>query len=141
VAVGRKPTPPELKVLRGTLRKDDVEKAKDAPRFDVVEGTPPVPETLKGPGAAMWKDLTAKLTRVRVLQTTDLYVLEQLCYGWQRFQARAAVGDDISPTDHAALRALFSEFGMTPASRQRVAVSDKSTGNRFANNGKPPERP
>lgn len=136
--MSRRPTPIGIKVLQGTLRKDDLTKEQDAPTYKVLEQAPDIPPTLNGDGATIWLDLCRKLIPLRVLQDVDLYVLEQLCYTWQRFRAAARAGDDISAADNANLRTLFAEFGMTPASRRKVAVpTDKPTGNKFANNGKP----
>ncbi len=46
---------------------------------------------------------------------------------------------DITAAEDTALKALLSEFGMTPASRRKVAQGGdgKKTGNKFGALGKP----
>ena len=132
---GRKPTAPALKVIAGTDRPD--REAPDAPEFDLVEEFPDPPQHLNADGAAMWSDLGPQLVRARVLQVVDLYALQQLCYAWQRAVAKQKAGMDITAAEDNALKALWSEFGMTPASRRKVAAgSEKPAGNKFRDNGK-----
>ena len=45
---------------------------------------------------------------------------------------------ELTASEDGALKALFSEFGMTPASRRKVSsAGEKPKGNKFANNGSP----
>lgn len=132
----RKPTPPSLKVLAGTNQ--PCREILDAPEFDLVQQFPDPPQHLNVDGAAMWKDLGPSLVAAKVLQVVDLYPLEQLCYAWQRFRAKSKAGMDLLAAEDAALRNLFSEFGMTPASRRRVSTgAAPAKANKFANNRKP----
>jgi phage terminase small subunit len=132
--MGRKPTAPHLKVLAGTDRPD--REMPDAPEFDLVQEFPEPPQHLNPDGAEMWRTLGPQLVAARVLQIVDLYSLEQLCFAWQRFRQKAKAGLDLTAAEDTALKALFSEFGMTPASRRKVASGgDKPKGNAFANNG------
>jgi len=131
-----KPTPRNLKVLAGTIQ--PCRDVPDAPEYDLVEDFPAAPQHLNVDGAAMWVNLGPTLVASRVLQIVDLYPLEQLCYAWQRFRQKAKAGMDLMAAEDAALRNLFGEFGMTPASRRKVsAVGEKPKGNKFSNNGKP----
>jgi phage terminase small subunit len=131
---GRKPTADHLKLLAGTDRPD---RKVDAPEFDVVTEFPPPPTTLDVYGSEMWNNLGPQLVAARVLQTVDLFSMEQLCYAWQRFKRNAVAGNDMTAAENTALKSLFSEFGMTPASRRKITASEKEkTGNKFANNGK-----
>lgn len=133
--MGRKATPPHLKVLAGTDRPD--REVPDAPEFDLVEEFPPAPQHLNVDGAAMWSDLGPQLVAAKVLQVVDLYALQQLCYAWQRAVAKQKAGMDITAAEDMALKALWSEFGMTPASRRKVSAGgDKKPGNKFATNGR-----
>ncbi len=132
---GRKPTAPALKVIAGTARPD--REAPDAPQFEQVTQFPEPPQHLNPDGAAMWRELGPQLVAARVLQTVDLYALEQLCYAWQRFRAKAKAGMDMTAAEDTALKALFSEFGMTNASRRRVTAGPEALkSNKFAANGK-----
>ena len=133
---GRKPTAPHLKVLAGTDRPD--REVPDAPEYDLVEDFPEAPQHLNPDGVEMWRNLGRQLVSARVLQVVDLYSLEQLCFAWQRFRQKAKAGMELTASEDGALKALFSEFGMTPASRRKVSSScEKPKGNKFANNGSP----
>lgn len=138
---GRKPKPHGLKVISGTVRKD---RDSDAPpTFDAVKTFPDAPQHLNVDGAAAWNDLGPKLVAAGVLQVVDLYPLEQLCYAWQRFRKKAKADMDITASEDNALKALWSEFGMTPASRRRVPNKPPADGaetpaSSFANNGRRP---
>lgn len=144
--MSRKPLPTPLKVIAGTHRPDR-EPDHAVPEFEAVSEFPEAPQHLNVDGAQAWKDLGPKLVAAGVLQTVDLYPLEQLCYAWQRFRVKAKAGMDMTAADDAALRSLFSEFGMTPAARRRVAanlvapdgVAPKK--NAFLELGKRPDRP
>src|SRR5690625_1293095 len=120
---GRKPTAPALKVIAGTDRPD--REAPDAPEYDLVTEFPDPPQHLNADGAAMWLDLGPQLVAARVLQKVDLYALQQLCYAWQRAVAKQKAGMDITAAEDNALKALWSEFGMTPASRRKVSAGSQ----------------
>ncbi len=131
--MGRKPTPPELKVLSGTARPD--REQPDAPQFDLVEDFPGPPQHLNADGAEMWRTLGPQLVAARVLQVVDLWSLEQLCFAFQRFRQKAKAGVELTAAEDGALKALFSEFGMTPASRRKVAMGgEKPAANKFSAN-------
>lgn len=140
--MGRKAKSPNLKLLQGTARPD--RDAKDMPEFAPVREFPVPPQHLNPDGAFAWSDLGPKLVAAGVLQEVDLYPLEQLCYAWQRFRKKAKADMEITASEDNALKALWSEFGMTPAARRRVAANlldpDAQTpkGNAFAGIGKRP---
>lgn len=135
MARGRKPTAPHLKVLAGTDRPD--REVPDAPEYDLVEDFPDPPHHLDPDGAEMWSNMGRQLVSCRVLQVVDLFALEQLCVAWQMFRKKAKAGMELSAAENTALKALFSEFGMTPASRRKVASGDaKPKGNQFSSNGR-----
>ena len=132
---GRKPTAPNLKVLAGTNRPD--REVQDMPEYDLVDNFPPAPQHLNADGAEMWGSLGPQLVKARVLQTVDLFSLEQLCFAWQRFRQKAKAGMELTAAEDSALKGLFSEFGMTPAARRKVSAGgEKPAGNKFANNGR-----
>lgn len=128
---GRKPTAPALKVIAGTFRPD--REVPDAPEFELVDQFPDPPQHLNADGARIWSDLGPQLVAAKVLQVVDLYALQQLCYAWQRAVAKQKAGMDITAAEDMALKALWSEFGMTPASRRKVAAGgdSKKAGNKF----------
>lgn len=133
--MGRKPTAPALKVLSGTSRPD--REVPDAPEFDLIDDFPSAPQHLNADGAEMWNTLGPQLVAAKVLQVVDLYSLEQLCFAWQQFRKKAKADMESTAAENTALKALFSEFGMTPASRRKVASGgDKKPSNPFTSNGK-----
>lgn len=135
MARGRKPTAPHLKVLAGTDRPD--REVPDAPSFDLIESFPEPPLHLNPDGMEMWNRLGPQLVKAAVLQVVDLYALEQLCFSWQQFRQKAKAGMGLTASEDQALKALFSEFGMTPAARRKVSsAGEKPTGNKFATNGR-----
>lgn len=134
MARGRKPTAPNLKVLAGTDRPD--REVPDSPDYDLVEDFPDPPQYLNADGAEMWNNMGRQLVAARVLQVVDLFSLEQLCFQWQCFRRKAKAEMEPTAAETTALKALFSEFGMTPASRAKVSAGqEKSKGNKFGNNG------
>lgn len=131
---GRKTTPANLKVLQGTDRKDRA--APDEPEFDLVEDFPEPPQHLNTDGVEMWWGIGRQLVAARVLQVVDLYALEHLCATWQMIRKKIKAEMEVTASENNALKALFSEFGMTPASRRKVGASDpKQKGNGFLNGG------
>lgn len=135
---GRKPTPANQKVISGNFRKDRAN--EDAIEYEAVESLadfPDAPLTLNLDGSEMWNKLGPQLVASKVLQVVDLYVLEQLCYSWQRFRQKARAAIDLTAAEDNAMKSLFAEFGMTPASRCKVtSTGDKKPANKFATNGK-----
>jgi len=131
---GRKPIPPQLKVLRGTARPD--REVPDMPEFDLIEQFPPPPKHLGEDGKEMWNNLGPQLVNAKVLQTVDLYALEQLCGYWEMVRKKMKAGMETTAAEQTALKALFSEFGMTPASRRKVSAGgEKKNRNKFSANG------
>lgn len=140
--MGRKATPPGLKLIQGTKRKDR-EPPKDVPQFEQVREFPDPPDYLNVDGVKVWNELGPQLVAAGVLQVVDLYSLGQLCYGTQRFIQKARAGMDITASEDNALAARYSDFGMTPAARRRVAANladDKHVpkANAFAGIGRKP---
>ena len=128
---GRKPIPQHIKVLSGTNR--PCRDTPDAPEFDLVHEFPEAPRHLDIDGASMWNSLGPQLVASKVLQTVDLYSLEQLCVAWQCFRKKTKAGMEATAAENQALKSLLAEFGMTPASRRRVVAGDTAKkGNKFA---------
>lgn len=124
--------PNALKLITGSRQP----KIVDAPEFDLVTDFPDPPSHLNINGVEMWSNLGKQLVNARVLQVVDLYVLEQLCFMWQIFRQKAQAGMEMTASENNAMKGMFSEMGMTPASRNRVTSShENKPANRFANNG------
>lgn len=127
-----------LKVISGTVEKSRERAEADAPKFEQVKDFQPAPQHLNPDGAALWKALGDQLVACGVLQVVDVYALEHLCYLWQLYRQKAKAGLDVTASESNALKALFSEFGLTPAARKRVVqnITEAPKGNRFAKFGK-----
>jgi len=133
--MARKPLPTGNKVIKGTFQ--NCRAPADVPEFEPVDVFPDPPIILNPDGIDMWNKVGPQLIAAKVLQTADLYMLEQMCYSWQRFRQTARAGSDITAAENNALRGMFAEFGMTPASRTKVSTGgEKPAGNKFASNGK-----
>lgn len=129
--------PLNLKVISGTVEKS--REATQAPEFPPVTDFPAAPQHLNPDGAQMWDHLGRLLMATGVLQEPDLYALEQVCCAWSRFREKAKKGIDITASEDNALKALWGEFGLTPAARRRVVASTETPkGNRFSQHGKRP---
>lgn len=132
-------TPRALKVISGTdqpCRRDEI----PPPEFAPVTQFPAAPQHLNPDGSALWGELGPQLVACGVLQVVDLYALEQLCYAWQRFRQKAKAGFEVTASEDNALKALWQEFGLTPAARRRVVAGTNEDGkkNRFSGHGKRP---
>ena len=125
-----KAIPSAVKKLRGTLQP-----CRNTPELQVntLPAAPEPPDTLNIDGATLWRQMAGTLTANRALAAEDLPALELLCGAWAA--VRAKIRNGIAPTaaEMGAIRLLFVEFGMTPASRRKVqpAAPEKKT-NPFA---------
>lgn len=132
--------PQHLKVIAGTDQ--PCRGHEDWTSFESLERFPDPPQHLNPDGAAMWSDLGPKLLANRLLTVVDLYALEQLCYSWQRFRAKAKAGMDMTAAEDNALKSMYAEFGLSPRARQAVAGKhtreDDKPKNPFAGVGKRP---
>lgn len=130
------PKPHAMKVVAGTARADRQE-PPTVPEYDLVSEFPDPPQHLTPDGAEMWRNTGPQLVRAGVLQVVDMSQLEQLCFAWQQFRKKAKADMDVTASEHNALMALFTQFGMSPASRRRVMgkVDDSKPANRFAKYG------
>ena len=134
MAKGKK-TPRGLKVLAGTIQ--PCRDKENPPEYDLMEEFPPPPAHFGPDAVEMWNDVGPKFIAAKVLQVVDLYALEQLCSYWERVRAKMKSGADTTATEQSALKSLFCEFGMTPASRSKVSAGGKKdSGNKFAANGR-----
>jgi P27 family predicted phage terminase small subunit len=140
---GRKPTPTDLKVLRGNpghrpLNADEPQlPAVDAEVFD----TPPLELTGDAAAAAEWSRLAPMLRSARQVTDAERGSLIALCQQWSRYltansKAEAAGMVIKSPSGYPmpnpylgiANRALthctklWAELGLTPSSRSRVSA-------------------
>jgi P27 family predicted phage terminase small subunit len=139
---GRKPVPRAVHLLRGLPSKHKL--AADEPQpTPVTDLTPPA--WLDPEAQAEWIRLAPMLERLGVLTETDTGALTAYCDAWATWKGATQQirkfgmvikGKEAVPVvspyvkiAHNALmhmRALLTEFGMTPSSRARVHVPTKT---------------
>ncbi len=139
---GRKPKPSSLHELEGT-RNRHKNKGND-PQFI---GLPTCPKHLDKVAKAEWKRVSAALIAQGLLTAVDRAALAAYCAAYSRWAnaeenlqkfgavikspksgfpiANPYVG--IANTSLTLMRQFLTEFGMTPASRSRLAVADSGT--------------
>ena len=113
---GRKRKPTALKVLQGTFKPCRANPDEPTPEF----GAPEIPEYLEGEAALEWNRVVDYLTRTRVIAKGEGSMLAVFCYLHAKFVEATKHGGDITASMVAQLRALASEYGLTPASRGHV---------------------
>jgi P27 family predicted phage terminase small subunit len=121
---GRPPTPTAIRVLEG------VRGHRPLRREPAAFGAPSKPPWLKGTGAAFWRSIVPELTRVGVVGAVDTPALVAMSECWAQLCAvDAALTADQGDASlqrrsnqlRASLLSYFSAFGLTPASRARLA--------------------
>jgi len=163
--MGRTPKPEHLKILHGTARKD----RRKGPQPPGIEpGVPEMPDWLDGFGREMWARVVETLTPMRILTVADGDALTLLCATYSQWRRACAVlakegcsittenanGEvikkraevDIEADSAKRLRALLSDFGLSPASHGKVAPvhnsqSEPSELQKFLNRGKRSHQP
>lgn len=117
---GRPRKPTELHVISGAAAKHP-DRMRDRENEPVSEGVDlrdaPAPEHLPEALASIWEEV-AGLLHARVASAADLIALEALV----RLVGVMRSGQAVA-ADYARLQAYLGEFGMTPASRSKVAQS------------------
>ena len=151
---GRKKTPDELKVVRGTFRKDRVNPDAPAP----VSDAPKAPEFLSVRARQIFEGLVEKISamgyasdshtemlalcamRLEEVETyTETIRIEGSVYettnqgGDPVFKARPEVGLRSQAMRHA--QSILAEFGLSPASKGKVSVKQDKKQNRWADLG------
>lgn len=121
---GRRPQPPELKVLRGNPgKRKPNENAISPPAGEIVK-----PAGLSLSGGHVWDELAPICLAMRTLTPADLRPFTTLCELQATFSANTAtkgtaVFDVRLERDTAvALRPYYALFGLEPVSRSRIVV-------------------
>jgi P27 family predicted phage terminase small subunit len=133
---GRKPLAPELKVLQG-VRRDRINARAPTPS----DGVPTPPRSLSPPQRAIFRQVVAELTAMRVRCTPDVLIIEALAgmVGWNRRASAelervgawgpgARGGVVTTPawrvfrdSNHEIAR-LSAELGLSPTARNRLVT-------------------
>ncbi len=142
MGAGRKPVPPELKILRGNPGKRDIPRNLPKSRGKA----PRCPSDLHGIYARReWRRMTREFEALRVLDPADRAALEIYCRSYALWRiaewmvrrtgmvTRAASGYSqvaaymaIYKQLSAQLKSMLTEFGGTPSSRVKVRVQHES---------------
>src|SRR5512142_2510195 len=141
MTIGRKPKPTNLKLIQGTYRVDRANPSEPKPRAVI----PPCPKFLQGEARKQYQKTAKKLARIGLMTELDDMALAMLCQGWQEYldnteQVKKSGMLVKSPNGFPILnpyliaanqalkkvRALLTEFGMTPGSRSRIHAAETS---------------
>lgn len=121
-ASGRRPVPTALKVLRGNPGRRPI--PSDPQPQELISLAPP--EDLHGEARKVWKRTAPILSYMRVLTRADLDALRDYCEIRQAYKATTP-GTAAWEKCLRLAKAFMTEFGMTPASRVKLSVSEKPT--------------
>ncbi len=132
---GPRPLPTSVKQRQGTLRGDRVNAQEPQPEVEV----PACPAHLQGEARKEWRRLSKELAALGLLARIDRGALALYCAAWGRWvEAEEALRKHgvlvKSPNNYPMqspylaiankameqMRALLTEFGMSPSSRARV---------------------
>lgn len=137
---GRPKKPTNLKLLKGTLRTDRINKDEPKPKINI----PKAPTHLNKEAKKEWKEMAQQLFNLGLLTNIDKAALAGYCqlYGrWVQAEKKLGAGELVIETKsgnliqnpylgiaNRAYEIMFrslTDFGMTPASRARVSVASK----------------
>ena len=131
---GPRRTSNEEKSSRGTLVPSRA--SEKVVNFPAVVDIPKPPAVLNRDGKALWKDLAPSLFTQRVMTIADVHSFTHLCQLHGELIAGYRHNAGATAAQINALRLLFCEFGMTPASRCKAPGSvPDALANRFGRNG------
>ena len=134
-------TPTKLRIARGNPQKRPI---RPEPEPAQLEQPPEPPAILNAAGAAEWRRLAPELIRLGVLTVVDLPMFTAFCQIYGRwYEAEEKLKEQsllatpkkgghvtmnvwlrIAEAAHKEMRAFAGEFGLTPASRTRLAGVD-----------------
>lgn len=140
---GRRPTPTELKLVRGNPGKRPINKNEPKP----AKRIPSAPGHLSIEGQVAWGRLTVLLDRMGVLTEADGFALERLCDCYaeilalrdlvdaqgRTYETTSTQGELVLKANPAVamladvdrrFKSYLVEFGLTPAARSKVQVKD-----------------
>ena len=141
---GRKPEPTELKLAKGTYRKNPQRRNHDEP--EVAKGIPDQPDGLDEIAIACWKDTCQQMEDMRTLSPVFAKAIEQYARTWSQLkQVETMVADTgivlvVQKTDGTVetrrnqftlemhkladrLLKIQAELGLTPSSKSSVRAS------------------
>lgn len=117
---GAKPKPAKLHLLHGTDRKDRA-RADDVQPEKLTE-VPEKPSWLGGNARKVWDEYAPKLVKLGLLTEIDIASFAMLCQQYGNYLGDQKQMKKTVASDLAQIRALLSEFGMSPSSRRGLAL-------------------
>jgi P27 family predicted phage terminase small subunit len=131
--------PPELHVLRGNPGKRAV---FPGPRPETPETVPEPPPFLEGYAAEEWRRIAPELYRLRLLTVLDVAPLAAYCESFKTWREATEVGASAEPEAKRLLDKIARDacktmvrfgghFGLSPASRGKIAAGGPTTGGKF----------
>lgn len=124
----RRRTPTAIKKLEGTERAD---RAVNEPQHRETRHAEPVVPLKSDAARVAWDYLVPRLESTRVLTEPDLLMLAQACNYHGYVEGVWANGEAPKAAEITQLRMLFTEFGLTPASRGNVSAGAVDTDDDF----------
>jgi P27 family predicted phage terminase small subunit len=140
---GRRPVPTALKVLRGNPGKRPLNRAEPKP----TSGAPSCPKELDQDARKEWRRIVREFEALGMVTSLDRALLAVHCAAWSRwlkssqeiqkhgYLVKAPSGYPIQnpyvaiqAAAEKTLRATGVEFGMSPASRSKVAAGSGGAG-------------
>jgi P27 family predicted phage terminase small subunit len=137
MAKGRPKKPTSLLKLQGTLQK--CRRNDDEPMPDVV--IPDAPKFLKKEALREWNRIAPLLAKKKCLTEWDRSLLACYCQEWGKYvMINKTFNTDVgvvnmlreSTTLLKNIKAIATEFGMTPSSRTNLSMGKSDTNNAFA---------
>ncbi|MGC3891273.1 phage terminase small subunit P27 family [Pseudomonas urmiensis] len=140
---GRRPTPTELKLVRGNPGKRAINKKEPQPARRI----PSAPAHLTNEAQVAWGRLTVLLDRMGVLTEADGFALERLCdcyaeilalremvdFQGRTYETTSTQGELVLKANPAVamladvdrrFKSYLVEFGLTPAARSKIQVKE-----------------
>lgn len=136
--MGRRPKPTALKLLEGNPGKQKLNDREPDPGKDI----PRCPDWLMDEAKNEWYRLADRLNAMGVLSEVDMTAFATYCQAWARWKEAQQQIDTygsifvtdkgyqqqspwvgIANTAHKLMLTTASEFGLTPASRSKIAVA------------------
>lgn len=134
---GRPPTPTRLKILRGNPGKRALNPREPKPK----RGLPPCPKHLQGEARREWRRMGKQLDQLGILTSIDKSAFAGYCVQWARWveaeeEVRKTSAIVKAPSGYPMVNPwltiagaaydrmikVLTEFGMSAASRSRIAV-------------------
>lgn len=134
---GRKPKPPNLRVIEGNREHRPIPECPDPPKKHIS-----APRWLDPLAKKEWRRISKELYSMGLLTAIDKAALEGYCQSyakWKQAEQKAKIGVFQTKTGYIGqnpyiniaikyakeMRAFLVEFGLSPSSRTRINISDR----------------